>query len=199
MPTSATGTSSSAARCAAAAPLRARGFTLIELLVVVVIIGVVAATVVLSVNTAGRDGQLEQERDRIVALMGYVRERAELQTREYGLHCRPDGYEFVVFDPVAGLWKRDELDSSLRHRALPVGLRFALDVEGRKVVLDKPRDTGTLASRTEDLAPQIMLYSNGDISSFRLRLQRLDPERWVDIRNEADGSVKAGALETGTA
>jgi general secretion pathway protein H len=182
------------------APLhRLRGFTLIELLVVVVIIGVVAATMVLSINTTGRDSQLEKERDRIVALIDYVRERAALQTREYGLHCLPDGYEFVVFNARTGAWVHDDLDDSLRRRPLPVGLRFALDIEGRRVVLNKPHFTGTLTDKVEDLQPQILLYSNGDVTSFKLRLERTDPPRWVDIRDAADGSVSASAVSTDTA
>jgi len=58
----------------------AAGFTLIELMVVVVIIGVVITATLLSLGATGRDSQLEQERDRLAALIDYVRERAGLQT-----------------------------------------------------------------------------------------------------------------------
>jgi general secretion pathway protein H len=196
-PTSATGTLNKAGSRRPARAGRQRGFTLIELLVVVVIIGVVAATMVLSVNTAGRDSQLEQERDRLVSLIGYVRERGELQTREYGLHCLPDGYEFVVFDPRTAAWVHDDLDASLRRRALPAGLQFGLDIEGRKVVLSKPHLTGTLGNQVEDLQPQILLYSNGDITSFELRIERNEPFRSVHIKNQDDGSISASAISSG--
>jgi general secretion pathway protein H len=195
-PTSATGTLNKAGVRHPPRATPARGFTLIELLVVVVIIGVVAATMVLSINTVGRDTQLEQERDRLVTLIGYVRERADLQTREYGLHCLPDGYEFVVFDPRTAAWMHDALDSSLRRRQLPVGLKFTLDVEGRRIVLDKPQLTGTLLKQVEDLRPQIMLFSSGDITSFQLRIERGEPYRWVSLTNKEDGTISASAIST---
>src|SRR5688572_22361283 len=66
--------------------IRARraGFTLIEVLVVVVIIAIVATTAVLAVGTTGRDRELENESERMLALLNYTREQAELRTREYG-------------------------------------------------------------------------------------------------------------------
>src|SRR5439155_20064148 len=101
-PTSATGISPTSLRptmrqCARAGADSA-GFTLIEIMVVVVIIGVVAALMVLSFTLTGRDRELEKESDRLFALFTYAREQAELQTREYGVLFQDDGYEFLTYD-----------------------------------------------------------------------------------------------------
>jgi general secretion pathway protein H len=170
------------------------GFTLVELMVVVVIIGVLIAGTLLSLSATGRDSQLEQERDRLVAMVQYVRERAELQTREYGLRCLPDGYQFVVYDSRSNQWQKDELDNSLRDRRLPDGLEFALVLEGRKVVLEAPKPQTGLKSSVEDLTPQIMLFSSGDTSDFELTLQRTALGRSLSIKSSANGELVVGDI-----
>ena len=89
---------------------RGRGFTLIEILVVVVILAVVTAGVLISVSTTGRDRELERESERMLALLIYTREQAEVRTREFGLLCTPAGYQFVSFDPRKNLWVTVETD-----------------------------------------------------------------------------------------
>lgn len=115
---------------------RARGFTLLELMVVVVIIGLVVAGAIISMGATGRDSQLEQERDRLTALIAYVRERSALLTLEYGIRCGQHGYRFVYYDNRTMQWLPETLDETLRVRHLPVGLDFQLIIEGRQVVLD---------------------------------------------------------------
>jgi type II secretion system protein H len=122
-----------------AAPLQRRGelgFTLLELMVVVVIIGLVAAGAIISLGATGRDSQLEQERDRLTALIAYVRERGALLTLEYGIRCGQHGYRFVYYDNRTMQWMPETLDDTLRVRHLPAGLDLQLVIEGRQVVLD---------------------------------------------------------------
>jgi hypothetical protein len=105
-------------------------------MVVVVIIGIVIAGALLSLSSSGRDGELEQERDRLTALMSYVRERGAMMTLEYGIRCGQHGYRFVYYDTLTMQWLPETLDDTLRPRKLPAGLDLQLVIEGRQIVLD---------------------------------------------------------------
>ena len=186
MPISATGTSASsgaaamtARRCA---PRAAGGFTLIEILMVVVIIGVISAAMLLSVSLTGRDRELEKESDRLLALVNYAREQAELQTREYGVLFQDDGYEFLAYDPRRDAWRAVFEDDALEVRKLPDGLAVRLSIEARPVVLTRPKDA-------KDKTPQVMIFSNGDLTSFAATLEREGGMRSVTITQDEKGQV----------
>lgn len=156
------------------------GFTLVEVLVVVVIIAIMITGAVLALSVAGRDRGLDNEARRLEALLNLARERAELQTREYGLRAGPAGYTFVRFEPRSGEWVVPA-DESLRERELPEGLSLLLVVEGRPVVL---RDQDGPAG----LVPQIGIASSGGFSSFELTLQR-DGGETRTLRTAEDGGL----------
>ncbi|HTV53094.1 MAG TPA: type II secretion system minor pseudopilin GspH [Steroidobacteraceae bacterium] len=160
------------AQALACARRGARGFTLIEILVVVVIIAVVAAGAILSFSSLGQDRELDTERDRLLTLMNYAREQAELQTREFGLYCTQDGYRFLAFDPQKNLWVNVTEDDALRPRPLPEGVRIHLSIESHDVVLVSSADDGKKKPDPQDLIPHIMIFSNGDLTSFELTLER---------------------------
>jgi general secretion pathway protein H len=162
MRTLATGRSRS--RPSGAAPSPIGGFTLVEILVVVVIVGILSVGVVISLGVIGGDRELERERDRIVAVTDYLREQAALQNREFGMRVFSGGYEFLAWDPRTGLWERVQGDPLLRTRDLPEGLETRLLVEGRPVILPLADAKG--------IAPQIMLFSSGELNSFELTLRR---------------------------
>ena len=173
-------------------------------MVVVLIIGLMAAGVVLSVGITGRDTELEKESDRAISLIKYAREKAELQTREFGLYCGDHDYQFLTFDPRKQLWRPVDEDDALRARKLPEGLRLHLVVEGREVVLKAPDEKAKAKKSKEELEkelrafqPHVMIFSNGDLTSFKLTLERDDPVRSVTIASTEKGAIEAGKLVEG--
>ena len=166
MPTSETGISISSRVPAGAT--RSRGFSLIEIMVVVFIIGLVSAAVIINFVGKSRDTQLETEAQRLDALFDYVREQAELQTRDYGFRVNGTSYSFVVYDVIGNQWRPVEEDDSLRERSFPEGVVPTVVVEGRSIVLDRKKREKEL----EDYSPDILIFANGDLSSFEVALQR---------------------------
>jgi general secretion pathway protein H len=202
------------------------GFTLIEILIVVVIIGIISAGVLLSVNLTGRDRDLEKETDRLLSLVNYAREQAELQTREYGVIFHEDGYQFLTYDARRGLWREIYEDDALRLRKLPDGLDVKLVVESRPVVLvpigeikkpdpnkDKKLKSLNDVKSLEDVAatpghsledkadssfddvkpvtPQVMIFSNGDLTSFEVTVERENGVRSVTLAQDDKGALIA--------
>ena len=160
------------------------GFTLIEMLVVVFIIGIICAGVLLSVNVTGTDHELQTESERLATLMNYARDAAEMQTREFGLACSAKGYEFYAFDPRTALWGSIPEDDALRARTLPAGLTLKLNVEGHDVVFKPP-------NKEEPKKPDIMIFSNGDLSAFELTVVRDEAAHSEKVAVDAKGNIAA--------
>jgi general secretion pathway protein H len=163
-------------------PRRTGGFTLIEILVVVVIIGVIAAATVLAVSLTGRDRDLDKESNRLFALFTYAREQAELQTREYGVLFKDDGYEFLSYDVRKAAWRSITEDDALEPRKLPDGLSVKLTLEGRPVVLTRP-------ANAKDKTPQLVIFSSGDLETFAASLERDGGVRSVTMTQDDKGAV----------
>jgi general secretion pathway protein H len=171
------------------APLssRPRGFTLIELLVVVVIIAVIASVAVLSVGALGRDTQISEETDRLSALLAMVKEQAEMQHRDYGLRLEEARYSFLRFDVRTGEWVEVAGDRLLRARELPEGLRMRLWLEAREAVL---RPLPPAKDKKDRIPPpQVIVFANGELSDFELRLEREDSDHSATIKGSADGKL----------
>ena len=207
---------------------RLGGFTLLELLVVVVIIGIVTAAMLLSMSFAGKDTELETESKRLLSLMNYAREQAELQTRQYGILFDQNGYAFVVYDVREAVWRTVSEDDALRQRTLPSGLGFKLLVDARPIVLkdsiELPPSSGSDSasganpssrllphagsqsnsdskagsdsksdsdsdSDAKVFAPQVMIFSSGDLSSFKITVERASAGRSITLDENEDGDI----------
>jgi general secretion pathway protein H len=101
--------------CADAPRPSGDGFTLIELLVVIVILGIVAGMVTLSVAPS-EQRRLTEELDRLAALFRLAHDEARISGRAITWQAGADGYRFLVSGD-----ERDAIgsDDPLRPRTWP--------------------------------------------------------------------------------
>jgi len=199
------------------------GFTLIELLVVIVIIGIVLTMAGLSMGVLGRDNEIEDQAKRLQAVLEQVREESELQGRDVGLLIEKDGYSFMRYDYPTRHWQMMNNDELTAYRKLPEGLKFRLWLESREVIIKTHEENKELLSRSsssssssssissgayrisasssgtsglkDDLVPQIMLLSSGDISPFELRLTRDESDFSWRLTGSAENTL---SLDSGS-
>jgi len=167
--------------------MRSKGFTLVEILVVLVIIAVVISITVLSIGVTGRDTQIDDETRRIGALVDLLHERALLEGRDFGLRIEPTAYEFVVYDERRDLWLTFDQEREFRHRDLPKGLSFQLELDSQVVVL-KAIDSG-LSNDTPPPRPQVAIAASGDETPFRLTLLRESSQAKASVSGDALGKT----------
>jgi len=157
-------------------PRLSRGFTLIELLVVVVIVGVLAAALVIAIGGSA-ERQVANAAERFQALLGHACSEAELSGREIGVRLDVDGYAFKRLDGDA--WNAFPQGDELRPRRWPAGLRADLAREGRLL------DAATPATD----APQLVCFSSGELTPFSLTFALAEAPRYR-LEGADDGGLK---------
>ena len=167
--------------------MRSKGFTLVEILVVVVIIAIVISLAVLSIGVTGRDSQLDDESRRIAGLVDLLHDRALLEGRDFGLRIEPTAYEFVVYEPRRDRWMALGQEQEFRHRDLPKGLSFQLELDSQVVVI-KPLDKN-LQGDAAAPGPQIAIAASGEGTPFRLTLQRDGTTAKASVEGDALGKI----------
>jgi general secretion pathway protein H len=166
--------------------VRSKGFTLVEILVVLVIMAVVISLAVLSVNATGRDSQLDEESRRIQGLVDLLHDRALLEGRDFGLRIEPAAYEFVVYDPRRDRWTMLNQEQEYRHRELPKGISFQLQLDSQTVVI-KPIDRSL--SNDAPPPPQVAIAASGEGTPFRLTLLRDATQARASVDGDALGKI----------
>jgi general secretion pathway protein H len=151
------------------------GFTLIELLVVVVIVGVLAAALAISIGGSSQR-VLDNATGRFQALLGQACEQAELTGREIGVVVSATGYAFQQLN--GSEWQEPGGNGELRARRWPDGLRIELSREGRPLEL----------ASAEQPTPQLVCFSSGELTPFALTLALGDTR--LRVVGKDDGSVQ---------
>src|SRR3569833_2685597 len=133
------------------------------------IIGVVISFAALSIHRA--DISVEEEAERLAALIRLGAQEAVLQGRELAVEFDGDHYAFVAFD--GDQWQPLE-DEVLRPRTLPFDVAVDLEMQGDQLTLgtEAKSDPDRVAADDERAPPRIYLLSSGEMSPFEHRVHK---------------------------
>ena len=135
------------------------GFSLLEILVVIVIVSIVLSFAVLSFDS--EPDELDNETQRITALMKLVAEEAVMNSREYQVLVGEKDYSFQVF--ANGQW-HDTADGIFRRRQLPDSFSLSLTIENQPVLLEKDPDENKRRKAA------ILFLSSNEATPFELSI-----------------------------
>ena len=153
------------------------GFTLMEIMMVVVIIGIAIGGVTLAVKGNSAAEYMDTETQRIVALVGLLREEAVTQGQEMSLSVEENKYYFEVF--VEDHWQPIEGVRALRERKLKPGYRFELIADNIELKLapaskEDEEQAGSLETADEKPPARIYVLSSGELMPFELVINAID-------------------------
>lgn len=155
--------------------LRGQGFTLLEVMLVVLLMGLMAAAVTLSIGGGNQQQQLTREAQRFIAVTEAVTDEAVLSGQFVGIVIDKDAYHYVVY--VNDKWQPLQRDNLLAEHTLPQGISTDLQVEG--LPLDQEEEQDSLFDDDKPFnddkkkddknpEPQIMLLPSGEMTGFEL-------------------------------
>lgn len=161
---------------------RIRAFTLLEVVVVLAITALLFGFAVLGIGDGGRSQVLDQEGKRLKAICELAAQMAMLQSQEIGAVFGENTYAFLSYRE--GQWQPLQDNNALRRRSLPEGLQIHIAAEGRLLMLDKPV--------SKEAGPQIIFFSNGEISPFEIYLSDEQSARAVRLTGSLTGVLELG-------
>ena len=135
-------------------------------MVVTVIIGILATLVTLSIGNRALDDRMEVEAGRLQRVLQLALEEAEMKGLVLGLRFTEERIELLALDEERR-WSEYTQAGPLRSRSLSPPFYVELFIEGRAV----PPASDSTDSKDEEIEPQILLLSSGEITAFGLNLR----------------------------
>lgn len=167
------------------------GFTLVELLVVLLIIGLLALAVGLSIGARSVEDKLDAESLRIERLVQLAADEALASGLDLGLRQTEEGFDFVEPDGSTGGW------AVVRHspftpRAIQPPFELELLIDGEPVepvapapAIEAQEDQNEASKKAEKILPAVLILSSGEMTPFVMDL--FVPE--IAVRYRIEGNL----------
>jgi len=164
---------------------RAQGFTLLELLVVVALVAILTGTVMLSLTGADSEQRLKGSAEQLAYRVELARQYALQRNREWGLYVDDNGVRFAEFDPGQSAW----IEQTVR----PFGGTVVIE---NVQLRSETEGFAGLSPRDRERLPQVLVFSSGEVTPFRLFLEpQWNGRVWI-VSSDGLSPVRAAPAET---
>jgi general secretion pathway protein H len=158
----------------------ARGFTLLELLVVVALVAILTGTVVLGIRGADAEQRLKGTAEQLAYRLELARHYALQRNREWGVYVDEQGVRFAEFDPAQSAWVEQQA-RPFAATEMSDGVRARVETEG----------LAGLSERDRERLPQVLLFSSGEVTPFRIFLEPAGEARGWVVSSDGLSAVQA--------
>lgn len=168
--------------------LRQTGFTLMEVILVILLMGLTAAAVTMSIGNSGPQQALERTAQQFMAATELVLDETVLSGQFIGIVIEKTSYQFVFYKD--GKWNPLEKDRMLSEKQMETGVSLNLVLDGLPLVQEDEEekswfDEPFIEAKTEDKKkhpePQIMLFPSGEMSAFELSFIAKTDKGQIDV------------------
>jgi general secretion pathway protein H len=177
-------------------PSKQQGFTLLELLLVIVIVSIVSAAVVITMNPDNTHRELEKEARRLTQVLRQLADEAIFQGQEFGVTFQEEEYTFLIWDRETNQWQSYEQAPVFRSYTLPEPFVMLLEAEDILYSLKKKQNTSDDSQEpfgteeTEISPPNAWFLSSGEITPFSISIfSEGDDQRRYLISANAVGEI----------
>jgi len=167
------------------------GFTLLEIMLVILLMGVAASAVVMTMpSQANAEKDPKWQAQRFITLLQFAEDEALISGLEIGIVFEDESYQFTTYDHKTSKWILAELDvlSGKRELSPPLKLEYKLsgsvwdqiETQEDSFIDDDYLVKVDIGKKEKILKPQVYVMSSGEVTPFTLRF--LDEEN--DHKNE---------------
>ncbi|MGI2200292.1 type II secretion system minor pseudopilin GspH [Shewanella baltica] len=155
--------------------LRHAGFTLMEVMLVILLMGLTAAAVTMSIGNSGPQQALDRTARQFIAATEMVLDETVLSGRFIGIVIEKTSYQFVFYKD--GKWDPLDKDRLLSEKQMEPGVVMNLVLDGLPLVQDDEEDDSwfeepliepSADDKKKHPEPQVMLFPSGEMSAFEL-------------------------------
>ncbi|MGI2066898.1 type II secretion system minor pseudopilin GspH [Shewanella sp. MF08487] len=155
--------------------LRHAGFTLMEVMLVMLLMGLTAAAVTMSIGNSGPQQALDRTAQQFIAATEMVLDETVLSGQFMGIVIDKTSYQFVFYKD--GKWQPLDEDRLLSEKQMEPGVVMNLVLDGLPLVQEDEEDDSWFEEpliepssddKKKHPEPQIMLFPSGEMSAFEL-------------------------------
>ncbi len=186
-----------------------QGFTLLEIMLVIVLLGMIALAVVMTMpNNILKEKDLKWQAQRFMTLLAFAQDEALISGQEFGIVLDNDQFEFALYQHDKKKWLAStnervkgtvQIGEYIRmSHELTGSIWDEIDQQDEDVFID-PSYLVQIEDDEEEkpLKPQIFVMSSGEVTPFTLTftLEEAEQTQALTLTVDSTGATKLSEIE----